>query len=61
MLVTYEITCQQGLTSTDAAFVKSFLGYTAGDGQELLTPDLGYARLPAALQTKVAAAVAAIS
>ncbi|WP_130490941.1 phosphate ABC transporter substrate-binding protein PstS [Motilibacter rhizosphaerae] len=61
VLVTYEITCEKGLKADEASFVKSFLGYTSGAGQQLLTPDLGYAPLPASLQTKVAAAVAAIS
>jgi phosphate transport system substrate-binding protein len=61
VLVTYEITCEKGLSGDDAAFVKSFLGYTSGDGQKHLTPDLGYAPLPSDLQRKVAAAVAAIA
>lgn len=61
VLVTYEITCEKGLAPSDAALVKSFLGYTAGAGQQLLTPDLGYAPLPKSLQAKVTAAVAAIS
>ncbi|WP_121191759.1 phosphate ABC transporter substrate-binding protein PstS [Motilibacter peucedani] len=61
VLVTYEITCEKGLSAGDAKFVKSFLSYTSGDGQSQLTPDLGYAPLPASIQAKVKTAVAAIS
>ncbi len=57
LLVTYEITCVKGLPSDQAALVKSFLSYTASDaGQKSLT-DLGYAPLPAEIQTKVQAVV----
>ena len=59
-LVTYEITCEKGLPADQLALVKSFLTYTAGDGQQALT-DLGYAPLPESLLTKVRAAVAALS
>ncbi|MDX6225270.1 MAG: phosphate transport system substrate-binding protein [Frankiales bacterium] len=59
-LVTYEITCEKGLSSDQLAVVKSFLAYTAGDGQQTLT-DLGYAPIPASLQAKVTAAIAALS
>lgn len=59
-LVTYEITCEKGLPADQLALVKSFLGYTVGDGQSVLA-DLGYAPLPASLQTKVKAAIAALS
>jgi phosphate transport system substrate-binding protein len=59
VLVTYEIACEKG--SSKAADIKNFLTYTAStDGQSALA-DLGYAPLPAAVQTKVAASVAAIS
>jgi phosphate transport system substrate-binding protein len=61
VLVTYEITCVKGLAANDAAFVKSFLGYTSGSqGQGLLTEN-GYAPLPASVQAKTAAVVAKIS
>ena len=62
MLVTYEITCQKGLSSTDLDLTKSFLTYIASaDGQAKLDAVLGYAPLPADLLTKVQASVAAIS
>ena len=61
VLVTYEITCVKGLDASDAAFVKSFLGYTSGtQGQALLTEN-GYAPLPDSVRTKTAAVVAKIS
>lgn len=60
VLVTYEIVCEQGTPADKVALVKSFLGYAAGDGQAKLA-DLGYAPLPAEVQTKVAAAVKALS
>ncbi|TKK88519.1 phosphate ABC transporter substrate-binding protein PstS [Herbidospora galbida] len=61
VLVTYEITCEKGLSATDLPLVKGFLTYTASDeGQQVLT-NLGYAPLPASLLTKVRAAVEAIA
>ncbi len=61
ILVTYEITCVQGLAADQAALVKGFLGYTSSDaGQGKLT-GLGYAPLPKEIQTKVQAVVAKIS
>lgn len=60
VLVTYEITCEKGLASDQVALVKSFLTYAAGTGQGALSA-LGYAPLPASLQTKVQAAIAALS
>jgi phosphate transport system substrate-binding protein len=61
VLVTYEITCEQGLSADDSKLVKSFLTYTSSDeGQQALT-SLGYAPLPTSLLTKVRTAVGAIS
>jgi phosphate transport system substrate-binding protein len=60
VLVTYEIVCEKGTPSDKLAVLKSFLTYTAGDGQVKLT-DLGYAPLPTEVQTKVAASVKALS
>jgi phosphate transport system substrate-binding protein len=57
-LVTYEITCTAG--GKNAGLVKSFLGYTAGAGQDLL-PAAGYVKLPDTLATKVQAVVAKIA
>jgi phosphate transport system substrate-binding protein len=61
ILVTYEITCEKGLSADQAKLVKGFLTYTSSsDGQGKLTA-LGYAPLPSAIQTKVQAIVAKIS
>ena len=61
VLVTYEITCDKGLSADDSKLVKAFLTYTASDqGQSALT-GLGYAPLPASLIAKVRTAVEAIA
>ena len=59
ILVTYEIVCSAGNADL-GPLLKSFLGYTATDGQTSLA-DLGAAPLPAEIQTKVIASVSAIS
>jgi phosphate transport system substrate-binding protein len=60
ILVTYEITCSKFTNASQGKLVKSFLSYTAGDGQTVL-PKLGYAPLPSSLDTKVKASIASIS
>lgn len=60
VLVTYEIACTKYKDAKVGSFVKSFLTYTAGDGQKLLN-GLGYAPIPASVKAKVDSAVAAIS
>jgi phosphate transport system substrate-binding protein len=60
ILVTYEIVCSTYSDPKVGALVKSFLTYTAGQGQAALQ-DLGYAPLPSEIQAKVQAAVATIS
>jgi phosphate transport system substrate-binding protein len=57
-LVTYEITCTAG--GKNAGLVKSFLGYTASSGQDIL-PAAGYVKLPDTLATKVQGVVAKIA
>ena len=59
VLVTYEIVCSAG-NGDKGELLKSFLGYTATDGQTSLQ-DLGAAPLPAEIQTKVIAAAQTIS
>jgi phosphate transport system substrate-binding protein len=61
VLVTYEITCEKGLSSTDLGLTKSFLTYVAGAAGQAKLSTLGYAPLPASLVTKVRAVVAKIS
>ena len=60
ILVTYEITCETGLSQDDASAVKSFLSYTASDGQQVLS-DQGYAPLPDDIASQVQSSVDAIS
>ena len=61
ILATYEIACTKGLPAEKTALVKSFLSYfVSKDGQSSLT-ELNYAPLPAEIQTKVDAAIQAIS
>jgi phosphate transport system substrate-binding protein len=61
LLATYEITCTQGLPADQARFVKSFLTFTSGDAGQDQLGELGYIRLPKALQGKVQAAVAQLA
>jgi phosphate transport system substrate-binding protein len=61
VLVTYEITCEKGLTGSDLELTKNFLTYTASDaGQGQLT-ELGYVPITGDLLTKVRTAVSSIS
>jgi len=61
LLVTYEIVCSKGLAADKTAIVKDFLGYFASEQTQQGLEELGYAPLPAELQSQVEAAVAAIS
>jgi phosphate transport system substrate-binding protein len=61
LLVTYEVVCSKGLAADKVALEKDFLGYMASAETQSSLEDLGYAPLPADLQTKVQAAVKAIS
>lgn len=61
ILVTYQITCQSGLSDSDLALTKSFLTYTASDDGQGLLVDEGYAPLPDSILTKVQAAVTSIA
>ncbi|MDP9118141.1 MAG: phosphate ABC transporter substrate-binding protein PstS [Actinomycetota bacterium] len=60
ILVTYEIVCTKYSSASTGTYVKNFLNYTATGGQAALA-GLGYAPLPAALQTQVEASIATIS
>jgi phosphate transport system substrate-binding protein len=60
ILVTYELACTKYANAATGTFVKNFLNYTVNGGQAALA-GLGYAPLPAALQTKVEASIATIS
>jgi phosphate transport system substrate-binding protein len=57
VLVAYEIVCTKGTPADKLPLLKSFLTYTAsGDAQGKLE-EIGYAPLPAELQTKVATSI----
>jgi phosphate transport system substrate-binding protein len=60
ILVTYEIVCSKYSDSKIGALVKSFLTYTATDGQASLK-QLGYAPLPSSIDDKVKTSVNSIS
>jgi phosphate transport system substrate-binding protein len=61
VLVTYEIVCSKGLPADKTALVKAFLTHLADPATQTQLEGIGYAPLPSELQTKVAAAVTAIS
>lgn len=61
VLVTYEITCEKGLDSAQAALVKSFLTFTASDAGQSKLSTTGYVPMSGDLLTKVRASVEAIS
>ncbi len=61
VLVTSEIICDKGNKAATLPAAKSFLNYIVSDaGQKELTAQ-GYAPLPAAIQTKVQAAISSLS
>lgn len=61
LLITYEITCLQGLPADQAPLAKSFLTYISStDGQAKLS-SLGYAPLPTEIRQKVQTVVAKIA
>ncbi|MFI6741365.1 phosphate ABC transporter substrate-binding protein PstS [Nonomuraea sp. NPDC050451] len=61
VLVTYEITCEKGLSAEESKLVKGFLTYTASDEGQAALKELGYAPLAGDLLIKVRTAVEAIS
>jgi phosphate transport system substrate-binding protein len=61
VLVTYEIVCSKGLSADKTALVKAFLKFFSSTEEQAKLVGLQYAPLPAEVQTKVAAAVDAIS
>ncbi len=60
VLVTYEIVCATGNKSATLPVLKSFLGYLAHSGQDILEKN-GYVKLPENIATKVQAAVTAMA
>lgn len=61
LLVTYEIVCSKYKDPAKAKLVKAFLKSFAAADEQAKLADIGYAPLPAEVQTKVAAAIDALS
>jgi phosphate transport system substrate-binding protein len=61
VLVTYEITCEKGLSATDLPLTKSFLTFAASDQAQGQLTDAGYVPITGDLLTKVRSSVASIS
>jgi phosphate transport system substrate-binding protein len=61
VLATYEIVCSKGLAADKTTLLKAFLNSFASTTTQNSLVSIGYAPLPAAIQTKVVAAINAIS
>ncbi|GAB3681877.1 phosphate ABC transporter substrate-binding protein PstS [Angustibacter aerolatus] len=61
VLVTYEIVCSKGLDPAKTSLEKAFLKHFASSDVQSGLEELGYAPLPAEVQTKVNTAIDAIS
>ncbi|HET9022496.1 MAG TPA: phosphate ABC transporter substrate-binding protein PstS [Ornithinibacter sp.] len=61
LLVTYEIVCSKNKDATKAANIKAFLSHFAASDTQASLEAIGYAPLPASVQSKVAAAIQALS
>jgi phosphate transport system substrate-binding protein len=61
VLVTYEITCEQGLDAAMLPLTQAFLTFTASDAGQSKLIELGYVPITGTLLTAVRAAVAAIA
>ena len=61
VLVTYEIVCSKGLDAAKTTLLKSFLTSFSSTSTQTELEKIGFAPLPSDIQTKVTAAVAAIS
>jgi phosphate transport system substrate-binding protein len=61
LLVTYEIVCSKAKDPTKVPLLKAFLKSFASPAEQTKLQEIGYAPLPASVQTKVAAAIAALS
>ena len=61
LLVTYEIACSKNKDATKAADIKAFLTHFASPETQKSLEEIGYAPLPASVQSQVAAAIQALS
>jgi phosphate transport system substrate-binding protein len=61
LLVTYEIVCSKNKDAAKAKLIKAFLTSFAANGEQARLQDIGYAPLPAEIQTKVSSAIGSLS
>ncbi len=61
VLVSYEIVCSKGLDAAKTTLLKAYLKHLAAPETQAELEKIGYAPIPAEIQTKVVAAVEAIS
>jgi phosphate transport system substrate-binding protein len=61
LLVTYELVCSKNKDAAKGKLIKAFLNSFASPAEQTKLQAIGYAPLPAAVQTKVAAAIAGLS
>jgi phosphate transport system substrate-binding protein len=61
LLVTYEIVCSKAKDASKVALLKAFLNHFASADTQKSLESIGYAPLPSEVQTKVTAAIAALS
>jgi phosphate transport system substrate-binding protein len=61
VLVTYEIMCDKGNPANALPILKSFFTYTSSTAAQNALTNIGYAPLPASVQTKVATTVSTLS
>jgi phosphate transport system substrate-binding protein len=61
VLATYEVVCSKGLAADKTTLLKSFLNSFASSSTQSSLTSIGYAPLPASIQTKVVSAINAIS
>ena len=61
VLVTYEIVCSKGLDAGKTSLLKAFLTSFSSASTQSSLEDIGFAPLPAQIQTKVKTAIDAIS
>ncbi len=61
VLVTYQITCEKGLSADQLPLTKSFLEYTATPEAQAMLTDIGYVPMPTNLISKVNTSIGSIS
>ena len=59
--MTYEIVCSKNKDATKAANIKAFLAHFATPENQQSLEEIGYAPLPASVQSQVATAIQALS